>query len=154
MQNNGNSMQLSEYEKLRRAQKKELIASIVALVFWLGLGVWAGVSKWWWAIPFCAFFMYCFVANTYLTYRLRRKGESPFVPSRGEVIKWMFTFKVEKYRDRVGEEKSTILPDVGKKQMNSGELQPIIGKKIGPNDPCPCGSGKKYKHCCGKLEQL
>jgi SEC-C motif-containing protein len=22
--------------------------------------------------------------------------------------------------------------------------------KIGRNDPCPCGSGKKYKHCCGK----
>ena len=24
------------------------------------------------------------------------------------------------------------------------------GKKIQPNDPCPCGSGRKYKHCCGK----
>ncbi len=24
------------------------------------------------------------------------------------------------------------------------------GKKIGRNDPCPCGSGKKYKQCCGK----
>ncbi len=24
------------------------------------------------------------------------------------------------------------------------------GKKIGRNDPCPCGSGKKYKNCCGK----
>ena len=24
------------------------------------------------------------------------------------------------------------------------------GEKIGRNDPCPCGSGKKYKHCCGK----
>jgi preprotein translocase subunit SecA len=24
------------------------------------------------------------------------------------------------------------------------------GKKTGRNDPCPCGSGKKYKHCCGK----
>ena len=24
-------------------------------------------------------------------------------------------------------------------------------KKVGRNDPCPCGSGKKYKHCCGKL---
>ena len=24
--------------------------------------------------------------------------------------------------------------------------------KIGRNDPCPCGSGKKYKHCCGKHE--
>lgn len=23
------------------------------------------------------------------------------------------------------------------------------GRKIGPNDPCPCGSGKKYKKCCG-----
>ena len=23
-------------------------------------------------------------------------------------------------------------------------------KKIRPNDPCPCGSGKKYKFCCGK----
>ena len=29
--------------------------------------------------------------------------------------------------------------------------QPIRrGKKIGRNDPCPCGSGKKYKKCCGK----
>jgi len=25
---------------------------------------------------------------------------------------------------------------------------PIIKNKIGRNDPCPCGSGKKYKHCC------
>ena len=24
------------------------------------------------------------------------------------------------------------------------------GKKVGRNDPCPCGSGKKYKHCCGR----
>jgi preprotein translocase subunit SecA len=23
-------------------------------------------------------------------------------------------------------------------------------KKVGRNDPCPCGSGRKYKHCCGK----
>ncbi len=29
-------------------------------------------------------------------------------------------------------------------------LQPQ--KKIGRNDPCPCGSGKKYKHCCGKAK--
>ena len=24
------------------------------------------------------------------------------------------------------------------------------GPKVGRNDPCPCNSGKKYKHCCGK----
>ena len=23
-------------------------------------------------------------------------------------------------------------------------------KKVGRNDPCPCGSGKKYKKCCGR----
>ncbi len=28
--------------------------------------------------------------------------------------------------------------------------QPIQSNKIGRNDPCPCGSGKKYKKCCGK----
>ena len=25
------------------------------------------------------------------------------------------------------------------------------GRKVGRNEPCPCGSGKKYKHCHGKL---
>ena len=27
------------------------------------------------------------------------------------------------------------------------------GKQVGRNDPCPCGSGKKYKNCCGKNEE-
>jgi len=26
----------------------------------------------------------------------------------------------------------------------------VKGKKVGRNEPCPCGSGKKYKHCCGR----
>ncbi len=26
----------------------------------------------------------------------------------------------------------------------------VGGRKVGRNDPCPCGSGKKYKHCCGR----
>ncbi len=26
----------------------------------------------------------------------------------------------------------------------------VKGPKVGRNDPCPCGSGKKYKHCCGR----
>ena len=28
--------------------------------------------------------------------------------------------------------------------------RPATKKKVGRNDPCPCGSGKKYKHCCGR----
>ena len=35
-----------------------------------------------------------------------------------------------------------------KEQKASGTVRK--GKKIGRNDPCPCGSGKKYKHCCGR----
>ncbi|MBI3525808.1 MAG: preprotein translocase subunit SecA [Betaproteobacteria bacterium] len=40
--------------------------------------------------------------------------------------------------------------------LGAGEetpAQPVVrpGEKIGRNDPCPCGSGKKYKHCHGKL---
>ncbi len=35
-----------------------------------------------------------------------------------------------------------------REQKKSGTV--VVGKKIGRNDPCPCGSGKKYKFCCGK----
>ena len=35
-----------------------------------------------------------------------------------------------------------------KNQKASGTVR--TAKKIFPNDPCPCGSGKKYKKCCGK----
>jgi hypothetical protein len=37
-------------------------------------------------------------------------------------------------------------------QASSGKSAPIVrpGSRIGRNDPCPCGSGKKYKKCCGK----
>ena len=35
-----------------------------------------------------------------------------------------------------------------KEQKKSGTV--VKEKKIGRNDPCPCGSGKKYKFCCGR----
>ena len=35
-----------------------------------------------------------------------------------------------------------------KEQKSSTTI--VKGKKIGRNDPCPCGSGKKYKYCCGR----
>ena len=33
---------------------------------------------------------------------------------------------------------------------DSGNKTVRKGKKVGRNDPCPCGSGKKYKKCCGR----
>lgn len=38
--------------------------------------------------------------------------------------------------------------DLYKKQKLSGTV--VKDKKVGRNDPCPCGSGLKYKKCCGK----
>jgi len=43
--------------------------------------------------------------------------------------------------------------DTPEMPADQAPLPPVDNKKeIGRNDPCPCGSGKKYKHCCGKLE--
>ncbi|NLD20572.1 MAG: hypothetical protein GX663_10095 [Clostridiales bacterium] len=41
---------------------------------------------------------------------------------------------------------STHIPDRQVKQQTVKRDAP----KVGRNDPCPCGSGKKYKHCCGR----
>ena len=40
-------------------------------------------------------------------------------------------------------------------EAQEAEEQPVAtivndAPKVGRNDPCPCGSGKKYKQCCGK----
>lgn len=45
----------------------------------------------------------------------------------------------------------SILQTGGAKQKGKLTQFPIVKtNKVGRNDPCPCGSGKKYKHCCGK----
>ncbi|PIY78486.1 MAG: preprotein translocase subunit SecA, partial [Parcubacteria group bacterium CG_4_10_14_0_8_um_filter_35_7] len=47
------------------------------------------------------------------------------------------------------------LPKEEKEKVVKGDNVPVkprdmMGRKIGRNDPCPCGSGKKYKKCCGR----
>ncbi|MFH2068839.1 MAG: preprotein translocase subunit SecA [Candidatus Omnitrophota bacterium] len=42
------------------------------------------------------------------------------------------------------------LPPQGKQQPSAAPVEPVhAGPRVGRNDPCPCGSGKKYKRCCG-----
>ena len=46
-----------------------------------------------------------------------------------------------------------LLPEEKKKELykkQKASATIVKGPKIGRNDPCPCGSGKKYKKCCGK----
>ncbi len=43
-------------------------------------------------------------------------------------------------------------PETSAQADEEAPLDPIVnaGPRVGRNDPCPCGSGKKYKHCCGR----
>lgn len=56
---------------------------------------------------------------------------------------WLY--ELPQWKNIFSEEK---LEELYKEQKNSGTIRK--DKKVGRNDPCPCGSGKKYKFCCGK----
>ncbi len=56
---------------------------------------------------------------------------------------WLY--ELEEWKDIFDEEKRKALY---KEQKSSTTI--VKDKKIYPNDPCPCGSGKKYKKCCGR----
>ena len=53
------------------------------------------------------------------------------------------------YRARVMEKPEERTDMVENKYNDEQVKEPIKSNKIGRNDPCPCGSGKKYKKCCG-----
>ena len=56
-------------------------------------------------------------------------------------------------RTKLKEQRSDLLSKANTNTQENQVTQPIhVEKKIGRNDPCPCGSGKKYKNCHGKLE--
>ncbi len=71
---------------------------------------------------------------------------------REDTVKMLFTIQVktEEAPKREQVAKPTTASHGGHGD-GSEKKQPIKkGKKIGRNDPCPCGSGKKYKKCCGR----
>lgn len=54
----------------------------------------------------------------------------------------------------VHQEKASFIKSKGKWLYKDGIVKPLTvvrtAKKVGRNEPCPCGSGKKYKQCCGR----
>ena len=54
-------------------------------------------------------------------------------------------YKLEEWNANFDETKRK---ELYKEQKSSTTI--VKGERIYPNDPCPCGSGKKYKKCCGK----
>lgn len=54
-------------------------------------------------------------------------------------------------RSKIREERGDMLSQSHADTQEHRKPQPVkVAKKVGRNDPCPCGSGKKYKNCCGR----
>ena len=73
---------------------------------------------------------------------------------REETVRRMFLVRLapqqEVKRERVAKETGTAAAT-----KTVVKQQPVRkDKKVGPNDPCPCGSGKKYKKCCMQKDKL
>lgn len=64
-----------------------------------------------------------------------------------DTVRLMFSVKVEQKVER-----EQVAQVTGTNKDDSASSTPIrrAEQKIYPNDPCPCGSGKKYKNCCGR----
>ena len=82
----------------------------------------------------------------YVEFPNRTRGNH-FVENCSEWVYSVRKWSNRGFTDReLGKEK--IIPsEIGLPEISNQ----VTKKKIGRNDPCPCGSGKKYKHCCGKI---
>ena len=81
--------------------------------------------------------------------------EAMITAIREETIRRMFLVQLrtnqEVKREKVAKETGTAAAT-----QSAVKKQPVrtAAKKVGPNDPCPCGSGKKYKKCCMQKEKM
>ena len=64
-----------------------------------------------------------------------------------DTLRLLYHIRVEQKveREQVAKVTGTNKDDSGPKKSYQRS-----DKKVYPNDPCPCGSGKKYKQCCGR----
>ena len=65
---------------------------------------------------------------------------------REETVRRLFLFRLRTQEDVKRKQVATIVATGGADK--TVKKQPVKKIKIGANDPCPCGSGKKYKYCC------
>jgi len=84
-----------------------------------------------------------------------------------DVVKYVLTVQVRSQQDVQAVEEAPTVSNVRYQHADYEEAlavaadaapaavapQPFtrVGQKVGRNDPCPCGSGKKYKHCHGRI---
>ena len=68
---------------------------------------------------------------------------------QSDTVSMLMHVNIEKAPSRE-EKKVDLVMSGGSEGAKSPRQAQAVSKKIGRNDPCPCGSGKKYKKCCGK----
>lgn len=80
---------------------------------------------------------------------LSRNAESfrPIADTAGSISYW------GRWNESSAKRSSNTAYAPSSKSTPSPVVTRSTGKKVGRNDPCPCGSGKKYKQCCGCLPQ-
>lgn len=72
--------------------------------------------------------------------RVKTKTKEKEVESIFKKNKWHYTIEVDAKKEE----------DIADLEVLLSTPKPVkTQEKVGRNDPCPCGSGKKYKKCCG-----
>ena len=65
-----------------------------------------------------------------------------------DTVRYLFNITIEQ---QPKERKSVVDVDTLASPSDLADKSPVVKEKtVGRNEPCPCGSGKKFKHCCGK----
>lgn len=71
---------------------------------------------------------------------------------QNDIVKTLFHIKIVTPEQGLEREQVAKPTSTNKDESAGGTTRVRKEPKVGRNDPCPCGSGKKYKQCCGRLE--
>ena len=89
----------------------------------------------------------------YAVIRRRQSFEEMIAGIQTDIAKLMYRVQIvsqeeQQLQDRLQNAKASHGDEV---DAAEAKKKPVVnGETIGRNDPCPCGSGKKYKNCCGR----
>jgi len=84
----------------------------------------------------------------HVTKEVTPQTEKAVLPENVEYQKGEFESGVSEEASQVQKQDPQVIDSSGR-QFKVEKVESGI-EKVGRNDPCPCGSGKKYKKCCGK----
>lgn len=97
-----------------------------------------------------AYFTCLFKQNKYKELKVEIQKQLPLSIEYNIETENIIRHVVEIFKDMNEEELALQYAQIERKQNDFGKKKPTKVIKVGRNDPCPCGSGKKYKKCCGK----